>query len=30
MKSKDLQNDDTPTKIYHHLSGAIGLRTISN
>ena len=36
MKSKDLQNvvlskyqnGDTPTKIYHDLSGAIGLRTI--
>ena len=36
MKSKDLQNvvlskyknGDTPTKIYHELSGAIGLRTI--
>ena len=36
MKSKDLQNavllkyqsGDTPTKIYHHLSSAIGLRTI--
>ena len=36
MKRKDLQNgvlskyqnDDTPTKIYHDLSGAIGLRTI--
>ena len=36
MKSKDLQNvvlskyqnDNTPTKIYHHLSGAIGLRII--
>ena len=36
MKSKDLQNvvlskcqnDDTPTKIYHDLSGAIGLRAI--
>ena len=36
MKSKDLQNvvlskyqnADTPTKIYHDLSGAISLRTI--
>ena len=36
MKSTDLQNvvlskyqnGDTPTKIYHDLSGAIGLRTI--
>ena len=36
MKSKDLQNvvlskyrnGDTPTKIYHHLRGATGLRTI--
>ena len=36
MKSKDLQNvvlskyqnGDTPTKIYHDLSGAIGLRTV--
>ena len=36
MKSKDLQivvlskyqNGDTPTKIYHHVSGAIGLRTV--
>ena len=36
MKSKDLQNvvpskypiGDTPTKIYHDLSDAIGLRTI--
>ena len=36
MKNKDLQNvvlskyqnGDTPTKIYHHLSSAIGLRTI--
>ena len=36
MKSKDLQNlvlsrhqnGNTPTKIYHDLSGAIGLRTI--
>ena len=36
MKSKNLQNvvlskyqnGDTPTKIYHDLSGAIGLRTI--
>ena len=36
MKSKGLQNvglskyqnGDTPTKIYHDLSGAIGLRTI--
>ena len=36
MKSKDLQNavlpkyqsSNTPTKIYHHLSGTIGLRTI--
>ena len=35
-RSKDLQNvilskyqnDDTPTEIYHDLSGAIGLRTI--
>ena len=36
MTSKDLQNavlskyqnGDTPTKIYHELSGALGLRTI--
>ena len=36
MKTKNLQNvvlskyqnDDTPTKIYHNFSGAIGLRTI--